>query len=130
LQKAAVQIDAESIEIFINALNPDMGDRLPLMMNVITEKLALISDKIKKTSLEFLFEEKKKTMGEIKEAMGSENPQRSMTHALDLLKKDNKNKQDVEPDLNATTKEKTTTDKSGSGVTLHYTQPDDEPKRP
>jgi len=82
----------------------------------------LISDKIKKTSLEFLFEEKKKTMGEIKEAMGSENPQRTLTHALDSLKKGET--KDAETDLNPTVETVKKGDDSDPVVTIHPKQPD------
>lgn len=98
--KAAEQIDAKSIEIFINSLTRDMGERLPLMMGLITQKLQMLPDKeeSKKMTLELSFEQKKKTMLDGKEGMKNESPQRPLTHALDLLKKGDKKGIETEGD--------------------------------
>src|SRR5207302_4278787 len=123
VQKATEQIDAKSIEIFIHSLSRDMGERLQPTIALITEKLQSVSDKSKKVILELLFEEKKKGIREDKEAMENEAPQRTLTHALDSLKKSDQ--QDAETDLNPSTKKAAHDDDSDSVVTFHPKKPDD-----
>ena len=123
VQKATKQIDAKSIEIFIDSLSHDMGERLQPTIDLVTEKLQSVSDKNKKVILELLFEKKKKGIYEDKEAMENEAPQRTLTQALDLLKKSDQ--QDIETDLNPSMKKAPQDDDSDSVVTFHPQKPDD-----